>query len=194
MNRSSKNPYAWAGPGHLIPAFIGLWLAFISVNATGDARQVYSGDSPGWLGAIGKLQVPGNKYDNGRRSHYSEDCSATLVARAASTRADTIITAWHCLEFYNDLSKPITFTLLPGSEATITREAYRLADGGGMHSDWAILRLYKAISSQQLPALRIHADHADPGRPIIMAKASSTDSVTRNMPRIGNKTQHPGPN
>jgi len=130
---------------------------------------VYSSNSPDWLRAVGKLQVPGDKYHDGRRSHHREDCSATLVARPSSTRADTIITAWHCLEFYHDLSKPITFTLLPGPEGNIASEAYRLADGGGMHADWAILRLYKAVPAQQVAAMSIHPERADPDRPITMA-------------------------
>ena len=40
-----------------------------------------------------------------------------LVAANGGGRADTIVTAWHCLELYRDLSRPITFTL------PLTREA-----------------------------------------------------------------------
>ena len=165
-----------------------LSLGAVSLTATAgpaapDARQVYSSDSPDWLRAVGKLQVPGDKYHNGRRSHHREDCSATLVARPASTRADTIITAWHCLEFYHDLSKPITFTLLSLPGGMIASEAYRLADGGGMHADWAILRLYKAVPVKQVAALRIHPERADPGRPITMAGYSRDSGM-------GNKGQH----
>ena len=148
-----------------------------------DARLVYTQHSPDWLRAIGQLQVPGNRVLNGRRAHHREDCSATLVARSGSTRADTIITAWHCLEFYNDLSKPITFTLLPGSGAKITREAYPLADGGGMHADWAILRLYQAVPTRQVAAMRIHPERADPSRPVTMA------GYSRDIGR-GNKGEH----
>ena len=145
-----------------------------------DARQVYSSDAPDWLRAVGKLRVPGDRYRDGRRLHHREDCSATLVARGSSTRADTIITAWHCLEFYNDLSKPITFTLLPGSEGNIASEAYRLADGGGMHADWAILRLYKAVPARQIAALGIHPERADPVRPITMAGYSRDSGMGNN--------------
>ena len=145
-----------------------------------DARQVYSTGSPDWLRAVGKLLVPGDRYHDGRRSHHREDCSATLVARGSSTRADTIITAWHCLEFYNDLSKPITFTLLPGPQGNIASEAYRLTDGGGMHADWAILRLYKAVPARQVAALGIHPERADPGRPITMAGYSRDSGMGNN--------------
>jgi hypothetical protein len=148
--------------------------------AAPDARKVYSVGAPDWLRAVGKLQVPGDKYHDGQRSHYSEDCSATLVARHSSTRADTVITAWHCLEFYNDLSKPITFTLLPGSPGNIASEAYRLADGGGMHADWAILRLYEAVPAHRVAALGIHPERADPNRPITMAGYSRDSGMGDN--------------
>ena len=164
----------------------GLWpLALVAEPelTAPDTRLVYTDTAPSWLRAVGKLQVPGHKYQDGRRAHHREDCSATLVAQPASTRADTIITAWHCLEFYTDLSKPITFTLLPGSEQHVGSEAYRLADGGGIHADWAILRLTKAIPAHQVTAMGIHPDRANPGLPITMA-GYSRDNGT------GNKGEH----
>lgn len=156
----------------LLPAVFGLLAGITAANSNPpptDNRQVFGPESPTWLRAVGKLQVPGHKYRDGRRAHHREDCSATLVARPASTKADTIVTAWHCLEFYRDLSKPITFTLMPGSEQHSTREAYRLADGGGMHADWAILRLYEAVSLRDIPAIRVHPERADADRTIAMA-------------------------
>lgn len=132
-----------------------------------DNRVVYSDAAPDWLAAVGKLRVPGSRYREGRRSHLQEDCSATLVSRGRGKKADTIVTAWHCLAFYNDLSKPITFTLLPGRDQSVVREAYRLADGGGMHADWAVLRLYQPIVTEL--ALAIHPGRADPARPVSMA-------------------------
>ena len=145
-----------------------------------DPRRVYSSNAPNWLRAVGKLQVPGSRYEDGRRSHYREDCSATLVARHAGNSADTIVTAWHCLEFYSDLSKPILFTLPPGSGKSIDREVYRLADGGGMHADWAILRLYQPIPAQRVTAMMIHPTHADPGQPISMAGYSRDAGLGNN--------------
>jgi len=168
----TRRPGRLPGTGRLLAAVLGL-IAGVTIAhsspASADSRQVFGPESPTWLRAVGKLQVPGHKYQDGRRAHQREDCSATLVARPASTRADTIVTAWHCLEFYRDLSKPITFTLLAGSEQHITREAYRLADGGGMHSDWAILRLYEAVPQREIPAMRIHPERADADRTVAMA-------------------------
>jgi hypothetical protein len=143
--------------------------ALMATTANAQTRQSYSGDSYPWLRAVGKLQVPGSRYHNGRRSHYVEDCSATLIAPAHSSSADIIVTAWHCLEFYSDLSKPITFTLLDDSGGLVTRQAHRLADGGSMSADWALLRLLAAVPSPQVAALDIHPGQANPDISIIMA-------------------------
>ena len=73
-------------------------IAYSSEQDTGseenDPRQVYSQGSPTWLRAVGKLQVPGRKIEAGRRSQYTEDCSASLIVDRASAAADTIVTAW----------------------------------------------------------------------------------------------------
>ena len=97
----------------------------------GPAAGVFRPVFPMAARAVGKLQVPGQRYRNGHSSHYLEDCSATLVSNATQHNANTIITAWHCLELYNDLSKPILFTARATSGEPLEREAFRLADGGG---------------------------------------------------------------
>ena len=168
---------ARVGPVLLITGLLPLALAAEPDITASDTRHVYTREAPSWLRAVGKLQVPGHKYQDGRRAHHREDCSATLVAQPASTKADTIITAWHCLEFYSDLSKPITFILLPGSDQRVGSEAYRLADGGGMHADWAILRLTKAIAADQITALSIHSERANAGLPITMAGYSRDSGI-----------------
>ncbi len=134
-----------------------------------DSRIVYSSAAPQWLRAVGKLRVPGSTYHNGLRESLQDDCSATLVARRPGGAADTIITAWHCLANYNDLSKPIVFTLLPGNRGALQREAFRLADGGGMHADWALLRLRQPVAPTQVAAVLVHPGNADPSLAIAMA-------------------------
>lgn len=139
-----------------------------------DSRRAYTTTAPTWLRAVGRLTVPGSKYRDGHRSHYLEDCSATLVGRPGASQADTLVTAWHCLEFYGDLSRPILFTLLPGvgesgTKPPLEREAFRLADGGGMHADWAILRLYRPVPAHATTALLVHPGAPDPVRSISMA-------------------------
>lgn len=158
----------------LIACVFAAWA--IAAGAT-DSREVFSGESHAWLRAVGKLQVPGQRYQGGQRSHYTEDCSATLVARPGRKRADTIITAWHCLEWYGDLSKPITFTVVSLSGETLRLEAYRLGDGGGMHADWAILRLRATVPDTDVAALQIHPQVADPDLPVTMAGFSGDEGM-----------------
>lgn len=151
------------------PLVLALALIFPGTASLADSRSVYSSAAPQWLRSIGKLEVPGSKVVDGHRAHHREDCSATLVARHSAQQADTIVTAWHCLEYYNDLSRPITFTLLPGEHDSFATEVRRLADGGGMHADWALLRLQRPIAMSTVAAMTINPQRADPERTITMA-------------------------
>ncbi len=103
-------------------------------------RGVFDATSPQALRAVGKLRVPGYDRVDGRRRFREENCSASLVAPS------TILTAWHCLEHYTDLSRDPEFSLLQGPEP-VTVAATRLADGGGMDADWALMRLARPIRS-----------------------------------------------
>jgi hypothetical protein len=140
-----------------------------TVRAPADPRLVRSADSPGWLSAVGKLTVSGQRLDNGRRRNHIQDCSATLVSAHPGRDADTIVSAWHCFEDYRDLTRPITFTLHPGPGATLSRQARLLASGGSMHGDWAILRLAAPVRHAEAQALPVHPRRASAGQPIFMA-------------------------
>jgi len=169
----------------LIPLFLALPLN----TAYADAREVFSSKSPTWLRAVGKLHVPGVKFESGHQLNHREDCSATLVGNTAPETtgaggvnrpaADTIITAWHCLEFYRDISKTITFTLLYGTQDSFSVAAYRLADGGGMNADWAVLRLVDPVPAKLVSALSVHPAKADKHRSIIMAGYSKNSEGER---------------
>lgn len=168
-NSSSGTLLTW-------PSIAGATLGLLSVLAMAtevipniDTRQAYSTGAPQWLRAVGKLTVPGSTYHNGHRSHLTEDCSATLVSEFPGRKADTIVTAWHCLENYDDLSRPILFTLLWGETGALEREAYLLADGGSMAADWALLRLREPVAAREIAALPIHPTRADAGQPVTMA-------------------------
>lgn len=170
---------------HRPASLFAIMVMVLAMPAGGDNRHAYGPKAPSWLRAVGKLEVPGSKAFEGHRRYHREDCSATLVAGANARQADTIVTAWHCLEFYNDLSRPITFTLLPGRPGTIATEARRLADGGGMHADWALLRLQRPVRSSEVTAMLVNPQRADPGRPITMAgysrdagKGNNGDTLT----------------
>jgi hypothetical protein len=66
------------------------------------------------------------------------------------------------------------------SGESLQREAYRLEDGGGMHADWAILRLRRAVSAQQVAALLIHPRSADPDQSVTMAGYSRDSGIGDN--------------
>ena len=135
-------------------------------RATPDPREVYGPAAPQWLRAVGKLQVPGGVFRDGNHHYVREDCSATLVTASPGRKADTIVTAWHCLANYRDLSRAILFTLPQGAQP---REAYRLTDGGGMHADWALLRLRQPVAPAEAAALSIHTGRADRDNVISLA-------------------------
>jgi V8-like Glu-specific endopeptidase len=98
---------------------------------------------------VGKLTVPGHRLVEGDRLHLQEDCSATLIAPRI------ILSAWHCLENYRDLSRDILFAL-PNHSPPLTLRANRLADGGGMMADWALLRLERPL--RDVRPLSVSAD------------------------------------
>lgn len=117
----------------------------IAVTAMDDPRLAADADSPEWLVAVGRLQVPGHRHEEGEEYHHIERCSATLVSRPGASQADHIITAWHCLEWYDDLSQPIQFTLSGKTRQVLQRSARPLKSGGAMDEDWALLRLLQPI-------------------------------------------------
>ena len=121
--------------------------------ATGASeRAAFDDSAPQILRAVGKLSVPGHDRVDGRRRQRDENCSASLVA------PDTILTAWHCLEYYRDLSRDPVFSLphVPGQPPVA---AYSASDGGGMGADWAVLKLYRPIRSvPPLPVGRFNDD------------------------------------
>lgn len=134
-----------------------------------DPRQRLSAASPLWLRAIGQLTVPGLKTEQGHARHHTERCSATLIAPAGELQAELIVTAWHCLESYRDLTRTITFTLLPASSTPLVIGARPVADGGSMAADWALLRLEHAVPQAEIPALALQPGPPDPQRTVLMA-------------------------
>jgi len=127
-----------------------LFLALCSLSplpatAVDDPRLARAPGSPAWLGAVGKLRVPGHRREGGEERHHIERCSATLVSQPGAARAEFILTAWHCLEWYDDLSQPILFTLSANTGTGLQRTVRPLASGGDMAADWALLRLQEAV-------------------------------------------------
>lgn len=118
----------------------------LPATAVDDPRLAREPGSPAWLGAVGKLRVPGHRREAGEERHHIERCSATLVSRPGAAQAEFILTAWHCLEWYDDLSQPILFSLAANTGAVLQRPVRPLASGGDMAADWALLRLQDAVS------------------------------------------------
>ncbi|MCZ6829417.1 MAG: serine protease [Gammaproteobacteria bacterium] len=150
-------------------------LLIIALEAHADARQIFSPDSPTWMAAVGKLEVPGQKWENGDTSNYDEHCTATLIGSGFDRDSHYILSAWHCLEYYRDLSKPILFSL---PRAGITREAFIVASGGGMSADWALLRLRRPVSLQQAQPLPAYgAAKSDAQATLTMAGYSADENL-----------------
>lgn len=146
-----------------------LLVLVFSLQCAADPRQVYSAGSPTWLQAVGKLTVPGYRYQNGDRRHHEQHCTATLI------KENVILSGWHCLEHYVDLSQDIVFTL-PHAKTNITRTARHLADGGGMHADWLLLELSKPISTRVAAAVPVStASVVTPGTQTLTLAGYSRD-------------------
>lgn len=177
MSHSAKKPPAQTASqlplralaGAVLPTLLWILLPAAAATAGPDTRERLSAGSPAWLQAIGQLTVPGLKTEQGRERHHTERCSATLVGPADQPQADLIITAWHCLEAYRDLSRTITFTLLPHSSARREISARPYADGGGMAADWALLRLNDPVPRSEVAAIPLHPGLADAEQTILMA-------------------------
>jgi len=153
-------------------------VAWVTESAA-ESRKVYSANSPAWLQVVGRLDVPGFKYKDGRRIHHRENCTATLIGRDGAQQAYHVVTAWHCLEFYRDLSMTITFTLPNLNPEATVREARKLVDGGGITADWAILRLTKPVALSTSSALLVDTGNTDYGETLVMAGYSGDSGLGR---------------
>lgn len=98
--------------------------------------------------SIGQLFIPAVRYEEGYARHIDEQCSATLVADGRRATSRHVLSAWHCLEDYRDLSRPVIFQAADGQRLV----ANLVASGGAMHADWALLRLRRALP-EPLPLL-----------------------------------------
>lgn len=91
--------------------------------------------------AVGRLHIPAIRYENGYPRHYDEQCSATLVALEAGEASPYLLSAWHCLADYRDLSRPLIYTDTRGTDHAVTV----ISTGGSMDRDWALLRIPVAL-------------------------------------------------
>jgi V8-like Glu-specific endopeptidase len=154
-----------------------LCLLFCISMLHADPRQLKNPSAPHWLNAVGKLDVPSQSNQAGHTEHYIEHCSATLIAAMPNRSANTIITAWHCLENYLDLSRDISFTLFHGENNTTRLSARPLSSGGNLDLDWAILRLNKPIPNSLVKAMIVNrGDVIKSGQTTMTMAGYSADS------------------
>jgi len=101
------------------------------------------------------IEVPSEKREAGRTRHFIERCSGTLLQNAVNNRPDLILTAWHCVENYSDLSKhiQIRFPHAVAPLQTLLARLYR--SGDSITSDWALLRLVSPVNDAGLAGLSL---------------------------------------
>ena len=126
-----------------MPTLLVILLLLASPSLHADPRQLQTAAAPAWLNSVGKLTVPGQKWRQGENHHYQEHCSATLLEGPNTGSAHFVLSAWHCLEHYRDLSLAIAFSL---PRQTIERRAAVVISGGSMQADWALLRLDSPVT------------------------------------------------
>lgn len=158
-------------------------------SASQDPRLARDAQSPEWLAAVGRLEVPGHRREQGEERHHIERCSATLVSPAGAARAEHIVTAWHCLEWYDDLSQPIVFSVAAATGEVLQRTARPLASGGSMAADWAVLRLLQPVPLDRTwRALAVDRQTATPRSTLWMAGYSREAAAGQEGTRL---TYHP---
>lgn len=120
--------------------FLACWLVSIAGHA--QTQPHTQTQDPTATDSVGRLWVPAIRYRDGYARHYEEQCSGTLVTGTpGAAESQLVISAWHCLEDYRDLSRPVMFE----SPAGERREARLLVAGGSMDRDWALLRLEASL-------------------------------------------------
>lgn len=107
-----------------------------------DKRQLLTANSPPFLYAIGKVSVPSEKILDDDKAHFIENCSGTLVNIGKKQR---VISAWHCIEHYENFGKAITFTIIDKNNIRQTRRLFIIDSGDSMAEDWLILGLEEPI-------------------------------------------------
>ncbi len=116
-----------------------------------------------WQSAILPLTVPVERLDQHHRRAMTDECSATVIA----THPARLLSAWHCFDGYNDLTKP---PMVMTSEGPM---ALRLiASGGSMLADWALLApadRYVDAALSTYPSLVVAPLRSMPNAAVVMA-------------------------
>jgi secreted trypsin-like serine protease len=134
-----------------------------SANEAALLRQRFDANAPVWMKNVANIEVPAIKFEHGRARHYTEYCSGTLLQNPKTLKPRFVISAWHCVEHYQDLSRDIIVGF-PHFQSNHADYTARLIDsGGGISNDWAVLELSNGPSAEELEGLSLLAtDKAKP--------------------------------
>lgn len=113
--------------------FMGLSLAAATPSAS-DPRTPVEPHIANWQHAIGRLEVPIIRSEEGRLRHFTEHCSAVAITPGP---LPIFVSAWHCFDGYRSTLDPLQLTL-PREEEPLLLTL--IASGGSMQEDWALLR------------------------------------------------------
>ena len=145
--------------------------------AAAERRLPVADGAPAWLLAVGRLAIPTSRVEDGNRRHYEERCSGTLLAPPGGGDARFILSAWHCLEYYTDLSRTIRFELTGLSGEPLRRRARAVASGGSMGADWALLELDAPVPADRGAAVELDPRTVAAGARLAMAGYSGDPGI-----------------
>ncbi|KGE03327.1 trypsin-like serine peptidase [Pseudohaliea rubra] len=151
------------------PAALLLLALALAGTVEAERRLAVDGGAPSWLLAVGRLAIPTSHREDGRHRHYNERCSGTLLAPPEGGDARLVLSAWHCLEYYTDLSREISFEITDSRGHALRRRARAVASGGGMAADWALLELDTPIPADRREAAELYPGTLAPGARLAMA-------------------------
>ena len=117
---------------------IALSLASAALSAN-DPRTLLGPHSGHWQQAIGRLEVPITRTEDGRLRHFTEHCSAVAITPGP---LPIFVSAWHCFDGYRSTIDPVQ-VVLPREEEPLMLTL--ISSGGSMLEDWALLRAQRPI-------------------------------------------------
>lgn len=169
-----------------MPCLLLLLLLITALPLHADPRRLHNASAPAWLASVGKLTVPGQKWEDGEHRHYEENCSGILLTSRSLEHgtgtgfsARYVISAWHCLEYYTDLSRAISFSL---PDTDVQRQASVVISGGNMAADWTLLRLDQPI---KVPArITLSTEPAIAGATMLTSAGYSRDLAAADGGRL----------
>lgn len=143
-----------------------LTLLACQLNAA-EQRKRFDVKTPLWMQNIAALEVPSLRFEDGRARHYIEYCSGTLLHDVETSQPRYILSAWHCVEHYHDLSQALRVRFPHLGDGNAVYKARLMDSGGRIDRDWALLELSASIPEQQLSGLPLIA--SDPEKPATAA-------------------------